>query len=84
MGITEVSPSFLTGGTYNVSLLSGLPWLMNASAIFFICVLYVIFTQLPEIETDPLKNTLWKSSVTEGSNESGHLGKEEQPSNNMS
>lgn len=57
---------------------------MNASGILFICILHVIFTQLPGIKTDPFKNTLWKSSITEGSNESGYLGKEEQPPNNMS
>lgn len=66
----NVSPSFLTGGTYNVSLLSGLPCLMDASAILFICILHVMLTQLLGIETDPFNNTLWKSPMTEGSNES--------------
>lgn len=57
---------------------------MNASTILFICILHVILTQLPGIETDSFKNTLWKSSITEGSNESWHEGKEEQQPNNMS
>lgn len=67
-----------------MSLLSGLPCLMDASAILFICVLHVMLTQLLGIETDPFNNTLWKSPMTEGSNESRHLGMEKQSPNNMS
>lgn len=53
-----------------MSLLSGLPCLMDASAILFICILHVMLTQLLGIETDPFNSTLWKSPMTEGSNES--------------
>lgn len=51
-----------------MSLLSGLPCLMDA--ILFICILHVMRTQVLGIETDPFNNTLWKSPMTEGSNES--------------